>query len=407
MTAIVAVLNKHGIAIAADSAATMGNKVVYNANKIFTLSKYQPVGIATYSNASFMGVPWDIIIKEYRRNLDRKSYGTLYEYVDNFEQYLRSKKFFVNQQIEKRHLLERLELFYNSCREEICNDKGINATQITDALLEQKFTTCNNSNKKAIKCHDLKLYSIGRFSSFFGKEIIEFCKGKFNNPSLMQETFYYYLTAESLTGDYTGLVFFGYGTNDLFPKLYSMQLSIGFDEHIKDSKHEETIIDHSTIASICPYAQTDVSLTILRGINPTFNDIVRNAYKSGFHEFQDAMVTLVRKSGDNNLADGIQKLDIDPASDKAFHQMSNDITTRYTNPLLQTVAHLDKEDMANIAESLISLTSLVRRMSPDKETVGGPVDVAFVSKGDGFIWVKRKHYFKPELNIPFFMNYLK
>ena len=42
MTAIVGVLNKHAVAIAADSAVTMGNthKVVNSANKIFTLSKY-------------------------------------------------------------------------------------------------------------------------------------------------------------------------------------------------------------------------------------------------------------------------------------------------------------------------------------------------------------------------------
>ena len=34
--------------------------------------------------------------------------------------------------------------------------------------------------------------------------------------------------------------------------------------------------------------------------------------------------------------------------------------------------------------------------------MGGPVDVAVISKGDGFIWIKRKHYFSPELNIRYF-----
>jgi hypothetical protein len=50
---------------------------------------------------------------------------------------------------------------------------------------------------------------------------------------------------------------------------------------------------------------------------------------------------------------------------------------------------------------------LIRRMSPGEETVGGPVDVAFISKGDGFVWIKRKHYFKPDLNHCFFENYYK
>ncbi len=39
------------------------------------------------------------------------------------------------------------------------------------------------------------------------------------------------------------------------------------------------------------------------------------------------------------------------------------------------------------------------------ETVGGPIDVVVISKGDGFVWIKRKHYFKPELNPHFFSNY--
>ena len=86
MTAIVAVLNKHAVAIAADSAVTMGNthKVVNSANKIFTLSKYEPVAIMTYNNASFMGVPWDIIIKKYRQTLDHKSFCDLNDYIDDF-----------------------------------------------------------------------------------------------------------------------------------------------------------------------------------------------------------------------------------------------------------------------------------------------------------------------------------
>ena len=60
-----------------------------------------------------------------------------------------------------------------------------------------------------------------------------------------------------------------------------------------------------------------------------------------------------------------------------------------------------------MAESLINLTCLKRRISINAETVGGPVDVAVISKGDGLIWIKRKHYFQPELNYGFFQNYFR
>lgn len=60
-----------------------------------------------------------------------------------------------------------------------------------------------------------------------------------------------------------------------------------------------------------------------------------------------------------------------------------------------------------MAESLVNLTSFERRVTPDAETVGGPIDVAVISRGDGFIWIKRKHYFDPDLNPHFLSNYYR
>ena len=58
-----------------------------------------------------------------------------------------------------------------------------------------------------------------------------------------------------------------------------------------------------------------------------------------------------------------------------------------------------------MASTLVGLSSFEQQMSLDRETVGGPVDAAVISKGDGFIWIDRKHYFRRELNEHFFRNY--
>lgn len=75
--------------------------------------------------------------------------------------------------------------------------------------------------------------------------------------------------------------------------------------------------------------------------------------------------------------------------------------------MVSIVAGLPKEELASMAEALVSLTSLRRKVSFGLETVGGPVDVAVISKGDGFIWIKRKHYFDPALNPQFIKNYFR
>ena len=60
-----------------------------------------------------------------------------------------------------------------------------------------------------------------------------------------------------------------------------------------------------------------------------------------------------------------------------------------------------------MAEALVNLTSVKRKVSLEEETVAGPIDVAVISKNDGFIWIKRKHYFEAALNPQFFVRFRK
>lgn len=69
MTAEVLIMNKNGVAMAADSAATLTNSLgrgkVYNsANKLFRLSKTSSIGILVYANSSINNIPWELIIKK-------------------------------------------------------------------------------------------------------------------------------------------------------------------------------------------------------------------------------------------------------------------------------------------------------------------------------------------------------
>jgi hypothetical protein len=74
------------------------------------------------------------------------------------------------------------------------------------------------------------------------------------------------------------------------------------------------------------------------------------------------------------------------------------------SPVLKVVQSLPKEEMAAMAEALVELTALRRKVDSPLETVGGPVDVAVISKGDGFVWIKRKHYFDSVQNPDFMLR---
>ncbi len=77
----------------------------------------------------------------------------------------------------------------------------------------------------------------------------------------------------------------------------------------------------------------------------------------------------------------------------------------FKHNVLNMVQFMPNQELATLAESLVDLTSLKRRMSAERETVGGDIDVAIISKSEGFVWIKRKHYFPADLNPRFFRRH--
>lgn len=65
-------------------------------------------------------------------------------------------------------------------------------------------------------------------------------------------------------------------------------------------------------------------------------------------------------------------------------------------PLVQ--AAMPIEDAADLAEFLVDVTVRFVRFMPGADTVGGPVEVAAITKHEGFKWLKRKHYYSRDLN---------
>ena len=59
-------------------------------NKLFSLSKYHPVGVMVYGSAEFMGVDWETIVKIYRSALAKRSFDTLHEHATHFIRFLQT-----------------------------------------------------------------------------------------------------------------------------------------------------------------------------------------------------------------------------------------------------------------------------------------------------------------------------
>jgi hypothetical protein len=64
----------------------------------------------------------------------------------------------------------------------------------------------------------------------------------------------------------------------------------------------------------------------------------------------------------------------------------------FVQPMLNTVAALPPAEVARMAESLVGLQVLRQLTQADAETVGGPIDVAIVTRHEGVRWVRHKSF---------------
>lgn len=421
MTAIVGILNHRGVAFAADSAATRksdsGTKITNNANKIFALSKFQPVGVAIYNTLSLFSVPWENIIKKCRQNFKDKSFDKLEEYVKEFWAYTKTYCAGNFPDLQTAYLEILAKSYFNDLDGETLKLIG---GQLTDANEGQYYSTFISrldyykSAFESSKAEDFKSYTIDNFKAYakpvIEKVLVDLTNKTKANPKEFGgkfcESFYAFVCHTShtyLDGNYTGLVFFGYGDKEVFPSYRHYKVTYAIDNRLKYTLIEEFKVVNSGSVSITPFAQSDVTNTVIRAVEDSLRKKFYDSFDSSIKGFRD---DIVKQMNDANapqqLIDVLNGIDITKHLEGYKKGMNDYIKETYTSPLLETVSFLGKEDLADLAESLVRMTCIKRHFTTTEETVGGPVDVAVVTPGDGFIWMKRKHYFDPDLNHQFF-----
>lgn len=420
MTAVIGILNKSGIALAADSAVTFtgpnGRKVLNTANKIFTLSKSNPVGIMIYNSASFMDIPWEVIIKEYRRKLKDKKFSTLVEYQTDFTEHVKHTMRLLDGDYVQNILIDIISSIYKSIYFEIFGDSVLSEENEEFTLkVKEKVSELVSATAIEISLPDFIDYKFDDFeksnsdllengiNDTFGK-----IKISIETKRQLKEVVFNYVRSTNFSGNWSGLIIVGYGDEEIYPSCIPINIAEVVNGKLRYyvDKENSASISTKNNAAIRPFAQRDVIDILLTGVDFELNDVYIKSFGRFVERYTQA---IIQKIGDKDpaLSNSLKNsINIDSLTLEYSQLMSKVKQQKHIRPTMQTVASLSKEDLAEMAESLVYLTYLKRRISSAEESVGGPVDVALISKGDGFIWIKRKHYFKPELNRNFINNYL-
>lgn len=433
MTAEVAVMNKQAIALAADSAVTfpqeMGGKIFPSASKIFTLSKYEPVGVMIYGNASLMDVPWETIIKVYRNHLGKRTFKTINAYAEDFLSFLAKNEQLFPEDVQNWYvnslIYSHFQFIANEIKEsvnKIITEKSSIGDETIKKITSQIVKDYFERWKEAELSLSVPKGFTTRFRQKYRQSIRNLKQRAFENLPLTQHfsrqlteiaiNLFIRFQNDIVDPNLSGVVIAGFGTQDVFPVLESFLIEGRIDNYLKHKKNREKCAEirfPNNSATIIPFAQSEMVATFMTGADPNYHNTIDRDIEQIFTSYPEVLIDNIdclKQEDKENLKQHLKEVG-QKEFEKYRKKLSEYRTEYFINPVMQVVQGLPKDELAAMAESLINLTSFKRRVSMEDETVGGPIDVAVISKGDGFVWIKRKHYFQRELNSQFFANYYK
>jgi len=418
VTAEVGVLNSIGVALAADSAVSIGkdaNKIYTSANKIFQLSCVEPVGVMIYGNSNLVGVPWETIIKIYRKQLGKQQFDTLEEYAEDYIAFLKAPSHgMFTQKRQDRHAGLVVYSLFDELRDslwiQVQNEMRAGKEDIKeddiDELLHELVKRFLADKRAKDLLPGFSKADIATAESTYQDEIEEAVKSVFK-AELPQKTkrALKKLGAETLCRQEpgalsSGIVIAGFGDREFMPSLVTYEIeemALGQLRHVAGPS--VTHINEDTTAVVKPFAQQEMVHSFMTGIEPRLLDFMHGSTADLFEGVVKDIFDLV-SGADPQLGKNLEKAVGPKLPDlvKKLFDGWREEREKIWKPVLRITGSLPKDELAAMAEALVNLTKFRRRVTTDRETVGGPIDVAVITKGDGFVWTKRKHYFSPEYN---------
>lgn len=429
MTAEIIVLNRGAIAIAADSAVTVSgddhrNKVFNSANKLMMLSEHAPVAAMIYNHAELLGLPWETLIKTFRSRLGRTTLPTLDDYANELVVWLSNQ---VRLHVPTSSQTAFEDSVISSAMTEV-RDRGfkrihgILSTRPALTRLAVQRALASEIRKFSQAIRDLPFYdgwnerAERSLRQEWSARIDDLRSSVFEQLPL-SDTSIMHLRRIGIAGltrfggpaPTTGLVVAGFGDDQIFPVVMSCRISGAVNGKIRRwTDPDRSIVGNgNTGGMILPFAQSEMVATFVEGQDPRLNSYIRTLLSKTLIEVPAPLVSELdglnprdAKRLEASLKAKLSRVYTEVSEGMTQYQQSN-----HVDPVLDMVSHMPKEELASLAGALVSLTSLKRKVTMVTESVGGPVDVAVLSKGDGFVWIRRKHYFDQSLNPRFIARY--
>lgn len=96
------------------------------------------------------------------------------------------------------------------------------------------------------------------------------------------------------------------------------------------------------------------------------------------------------------IAEATQPGNVDAVRDQLANQLGPLMTARLQAQVV--FAPMPIQDAIDLARFLVHAATMYSRFSPGAQVVGGPIEVAAITKHEDFKWISRKHYYDASFN---------
>ena len=275
MTAEIAILNRTAVALAADSIVTLsgpsGSKTYDSAEKIFELSRFRPIGLMVYNNAELIRIPVEILARDFREVISDE-FAYLIQVWPRFQRYLLSVS--VESELDDTMTefealigseVERLTIqFINSAVKRIGKAPAESSGELLRILRDTIDATISTAKEERLAGF-LEETSIDQFVECYGdrtkalveKRLVPVVQGltgeEFDDEmwGKFDELAFALVRSRKKSPAFTGLVFAGFGRNDMFSSLHAVEIDgIYFGEVRVIGENEVDIDRHGDTAAI-------------------------------------------------------------------------------------------------------------------------------------------------------------
>ena len=427
MTSEVVLMNRQAVAMAADSAVTISGdrylKTYQSVDKLFPLVDGQPVAVMIYNNAEIMSTPWETVISLYREQARGRALESVEAYAEDFMEFLSGNPDLFPAEHQDTEFFKVVAVVFTVLAEEFeyqvakfQQSKAAGGRDQISAIFEFVVGEMHNDYQRCpddTPRGDLSCFPSGMSEQVrrrYGAEIdqllgslLQMLKNQYpglsvseSTQSMLREIAVFAATKDAFFEHYTGVVFAGFGAREKFPSMRSYLTSSVILGILKRKRDRQANINSESGPVFQPFAQDRMIRTFLTGMDQYLRmfifgetlkltkDLVTDVVRRAPNLTDAQRNAMFKDYSENNLGHALQAF---------FRSIDSYQYAVHTRPIFRAINSLPRKELGETAASLIKLNSFQQKVMHSVETVGGPIDVAVITRNGGLEWSREK----PEL----------